>query len=65
MIDTFELDKEFDKKEIKKLRLKWMKIKLKIPSFKVHHKCHRELEKRLRIIKNNRDKILLKENGRT
>ena len=59
MIETFELDKEFDKKKIKKLRLKWMKIKEKIPSFKVHYSCHRELEKRLRRNRNKKLKILM------
>ena len=54
MIDTFELDKEFDKKKIKNLRVKFKKIKEIIPSHKVHTKCHEELEKRLRRLLNSR-----------
>jgi len=57
MIDTFELDRTFDKKKIRSLGMKWRKVKLRIPTFKVHPFCHRELEKRLRNLKNKRDKI--------
>ncbi|KKN51449.1 hypothetical protein LCGC14_0622650 [marine sediment metagenome] len=31
-----------------KIRLAWLKTKDKIPSYKVHYKCHCELEKKLR-----------------
>ena len=41
MIETFG---DLDKKEFKRKRLGWMKIKDKIPSFKIHTECHKELE---------------------
>jgi len=46
MIETFP-DIANDKKKLKKVRLKWKNLKAKIPSYKVHHYCHKELEKRL------------------
>ena len=57
MLDTFP---DMDKKQIKNLRLKYKKIKIKIPSYKVHTKCHEELEKVVRGLLNKRLKLFKK-----
>ncbi len=44
---AYGLKQDLSEKEIKKKRLEWMKMKDKIPSFKIHYECHKELEAKI------------------